>query len=396
MSRMDEEAAQRFASSLAHFTPGASHARTSGTPHDIDAVRADISAAAATEAFGRALTQALASYLNRPVRVSSDARASGARPREIVVYAAEAGATRWWVEFDARLVWSFADAMLGGNGVSERPKDIRRYEVLATRVASIFLTEISAIASFAPPLSVRIADDAWHHDAQIFGMCAVGADTFAWRAGVAWASGAEATEGKTESVRARSAIGAPYETDERTPSQEVGAALTPGERTGAALTPSERVGTALTAACSTLQGALRCAVSSGQPTVQEIDDAQLPPAALRLALTAGGPGGALVLSAPSAAVVALASGVAGVAAPEATESGPVVLAAAEAALRQLIREVADRLPRLTGVPQRIVHLASDAQLARARCVAADIELDVAGSAAVLNFIVPAWMTEAVW
>ncbi|HLJ83902.1 MAG TPA: hypothetical protein VKT51_07025 [Candidatus Eremiobacteraceae bacterium] len=373
MSRMDEDAAQRFASSLAHFTPESSRARTRGTPHDIDAVRADLSAAAATEAFGRALTQAVATYLNRPVRVSSDVRASGARPRDIVVYAADIGATRWWVEFDVRLVWSFADAMLGGNGAAERPKNAKRCEELAARVAAIFLAEISAIASFAPPLSVRIADDVWQHDAQIFGMCAVGADTFAWRAGVASASGVEAIETKDESFRARAPAEAPLETDERT--------------------RSERVGAALTAACSTLQGALRCAVSSGRPTVHEIDDAQLPPAALRLALTAGGPGGALVLSAPSAAVVALASGVAGVAAPEAAESGPVVLAAAEAALRQLIREVADRLPRLTGVPQRIVHLAPDAQLARARCVAANIELEVAGSAADLSFIVPAWMTE---
>ena len=151
---------------------------------------------------------------------------------------------------------------------------------------------------------------------------------------------------------------------------------------------------ALIAACSSLQGALRCSVSSGQPTVREIEDAQLPPASLRLALTAGGPG-ALVLSAPSETVVAFAAGVAGVPAPTTSGSGSIVLSAAEAVLRQLIREVADRLPRLTGVPQRIVHLASDAQLARARCVAAHIDVNVAGSDAVLNFIVPAWMTEAI-
>jgi hypothetical protein len=374
MSRMDDDAAQRFASSLAHFTPGSSQQRTRGAPHEIDAVRADLSAAAATEAFGRALTQALAAYLNRPVRVSAGLRASGARPREIVIYASDIGATRWWVEFDARLVWSMADAMLGGDGAAERPRAAQRCEELAARVAAIFLAEVTAAASFAPPVSARIVDDAWHQEAQIFGTCAVGADAFAWRAGVAAKSSAPSIQTEPEDPHAGAPADAPPETEKRTPSEYVGAALT--------------------AACSSLQGALRCAVSSGQPTVQEIDDAQLPPAALRLALTAGGPG-ALVLSAPGTAVAAFAACVAGVPAPATSEPGSVVLAAAEAALRQLIREVADRLPRLTGVPQRIVHLASDAQLARARCVAANIELNVAGSAADLNLIVPAWMTEAI-
>jgi hypothetical protein len=374
MSRMDDDAAQRFASSLAHFTPGSSAARTRGTPHDIDVVRADLRTAATTEAFGRALTQALAAYLNRPVRVSADVRTSGARPREIVIYAAEIGATRWWVEFDARLVWSIADAMLGGSGAAERPQDPDRFEQLATRVATIFLAEITAAASFAPPASARIVDDAWHEDAQIVGTCAVGADAFAWRAGIATTSSAPAIETKAETPHARASTDTPSEADERT--------------------ASERVGAALIAACSSVQGTLRCAVSSGQPAVQEIDDPQIPPAALRLALTAGGPG-ALVLSATRDAVVAFAAGVAGVPAPSSSESGSIVIAAAEAALRQLIREVADRLPRLTGVPQRIVHLASDAQLARARCIAANIELRVAGCAADLSFIVPAWMAEAI-
>jgi hypothetical protein len=374
MSRMDDDSARRFASSLAHFTPGSSPPRTRGTTHDIDAVRAELRAAAATEAFGRALTQALAAYLNRPVRVSADVRTIAARPREVVIYAAEIGTTRWWIDFDARLVWSIADAMLGGSGTAERPKDAERCEELATRVATIFLAEITAVASFAPPASARIVDEAWLEDAQIVGTCAVGADAFAWRAGVAETSVSATIESKPEMPHARATADAPTESDERT--------------------ASERVGAALVAACSSVRGTLRCAVSSGQPTVQEIDDAQLPAAALRLALTAGGPG-ALVLSAPRDAVAAFAAAVAGVPVPASWESGSIVLAAAEAALRQLIREVADRLPRLSGVPQRIVHLASDAQLARARCVAANIELNLAGSAAELNFIVPAWMTEAI-
>ena len=384
MSRMDDDAAQRFASSLAHFTPGSSRRPTRGTRHEIDAIRAELVAAGSTEAFGRALTQALAAYLNRPVRVSADVRTSGARPGDIVIYAAEIGAIRWWVEFDARLVWSIADAMLGGSGAAERPKDAKRCEELATKVAAIFLTEITAVASIAPPMSVRLVDEASQDhngpphvsdgDAQIIGTCAVGTDAFAWRAGVATTSSAPMTEIKTEMPPAPPSTEAPPESDQRT--------------------ASERVGAALIAACSSLQGALRCSVSSGQPTVRELEDAQMPPAALRLALTAGGPG-ALVLSAPSETVVAFAAGVAGVPAPATTGSGSIALAAAEAALRQLIREVADRLPRLTGVPQRIVHLASDAQLARARCVAANIELKVAGSDADLNFIVPAWMTEVI-
>ncbi len=370
MSRIDDEAVRRLSSALAQGEESAQAGEDDIAPEQIEEVRTALRAAAASEALGRSLTQSIAAYLNRPVRISSNTRDAQARPREIVTYVADAGAARWWVEFDARLAWSFADAMLGGPGNAERPKDPRRYEDLVTRVATLALREVAASVARPRPGAARPADDAWYDDAQIAGTCAVGPDAYSWRAGLAPVGRAAAPA--AASVRVADAAQA-FESS--------------------SITAQERVVAALSAACSSAYAAMHCSISSSQPTVLATDDARLPPAALRLALTAGG-SGALVLSVPNEAVAAFASGVAGVSVPESPEPTTIVVTAAEAALRQLIRDVADSLPRLTGIPQRIVHLASDAQLARTPCVAASIVLRVAGNSATLNLIVPVWMAES--
>src|SRR4029077_14874771 len=146
-------------------------------------------------------------------------------------------------------------------------------------------------------------------------------------------------------------------------------------------------------ACAAAQDVLRCAVAVSAPMVTEVDSPNLPEAALRLALTTGGQG-ALVVCAQRDAVVAFASGIVGARIPEAEETVAVVSAAAEAGLREIIAGIASRLSRLSGEPQRIVHLAPDAQLARTPHIAASVTLHVAGSAAGLRVLVPRWMIGA--
>jgi hypothetical protein len=338
---------------------------------EIEGLKSDLEKKADDEVFGRALTQSLAGYLNRPVRAvagGSSGVISGAWR-----YVAKSGPVQWWIEFEAPLAACLADAMLGGSGASAKSGAGRRARMLVAKIADVFLAALSAAVGSPRPLAATWTDEPLHAgDAQLAGRCAVTTEMYAWQAGVS-------ALGK--------ASGAMSPSRPTPPRQEPAASLTSEEAAIAHIRDT------IAAACAGLFEIMGCPVVIARPTIEEIDAPEVPEAAIRLALTTGGKG-ALVVCAQRDAVVAFATGVVGGQVPEADEIGSVVSAAAESVLREIIQRIAIRLGSIAGAPQRTVYIAGDAQLARTQHLSVAVTLHVAGSAANLRVLIPRWMAGA--
>jgi hypothetical protein len=150
---------------------------------------------------------------------------------------------------------------------------------------------------------------------------------------------------------------------------------------------------AIHAAFASLQDTLHAQVSAELRAIsvlaaEQADD--MPVAALRLALTAGG-NGALVASLDRDAAAGLAGGAASTSLPMSAAIGIVVLSAAEAALRDLLSALARGLPRIASEPHRIVRLPNEPLPAHAPHHCADVGLTAGGRTGAMRFLVPSWM-----
>jgi hypothetical protein len=371
VSRISDDELRRLTAALA-----APDARPSAGRRDaaesqrivVERMRSELAQRAGDEALGRDLTQSLAAYLNRPVRAVAGG-AAGTIPGAWR-YTADLGAIQWWIEFDAPLAASLADAMLGGSGAAAKSGAGRRARALVGKVADVFFHTLSSVVDAAAPgPAVWTATAARPSAAQIAGRCVVNAEPFAWQAGLS-----SVVEPEQVSTPAASP-----------PASDIVASAT---HEPALITD---VRTAIVAACADLAALPGGAVVVAHATVTELDAPEIPESAIRLAVTTGGTG-ALIFCAQRDAVLAFASGAVDTKIPESDEIGSVVCAAAEAVLREIIQGIASRLTAIAGVPQRTVPIAADAQLARTRHLAAAVTLHVAGSVANLYVLVPGWMT----
>jgi hypothetical protein len=371
MSRVSDDDLRRLASALSHPDASTRHEESGSQRAAIDHLKAELTQMAGDDALGRALTQLLAAYLNRPVRAVAGG-ASGAIPGAWR-YVAESGPVQWWIEFEAPLAASLADAMLGGAGTAAKAGAGRRTRSLVGKIADLFFDALSSAAGAPRPLTAVWTDEARHPGAaELAGRCAVTAEPFAWQAGV-------------------TAVG------EAAHQPEIGRRLQPRQ-----VSPSSAISepaviaeirATIVAACAGLSELLGCPVAVATPTVTELDAPDVSEAALRLALTTGGKG-SLIVCAQRDAVVAFASGAVGGQIPDAGDIGSVVCAAAEAVLREIIHRIAGRLTPISGAPQRTVFIAADAQLARTQHIEAAVTLRVAGNAANLRVLVPRWMASS--
>jgi len=374
VSRLGDDDLRRLAAALATPHAGSDSGlldESASTHAAIEGLKSDLEKKADDEVFGKALTQSLAAYLNRPVR----AVAGG--PSGVISgawrYVAKSGPLQWWIEFEAPLAACLADAMLGGSGNSAKSGAGRRARMLVGKVADVFLAALSAAVSSPRPLAAAWTDEPLHASgAQLAGRCAVTTELFAWQAGVAPLGMARDAAAPSRPAPMR---------QEPTVSQT-------GEEAAVA-----HIRDTIAAACAGLFEIMGCPVVIARPTVAEIEAPEVPEAAIRLALTTGGKG-ALVVCAQRDAVVAFATGVVGGQVPEANEIGGVVSAAAEAVLREIIQRIASRLGSIAGAPQRTVYIAGDAQLARTQHLSVAVTLHVAGSAANLRVLIPRWMAGA--
>jgi hypothetical protein len=332
--------------------------------------------AGATDSLGRALTIDLASYLNRPVRCSlSQTAAPIGDPWR---FESEAAGYSWWIEFDAGLGSAFADAMIGGDGTAAFGRG-RRARGLVKCVAGRMLRCIAAAAGVeAPPEPSFVAAKSGSAAALAGGSCAVASDRYGWQVGAVASEPAKSNE--TVSFAAASET-------RSIPDRQ------PRHAPNAAEDPASIVASVVDGLCAHLQRALHCEVSAQHPNVTDLADAELkelPPAALQLGLTAGG-NGALVASLDRDAVAGLAAGVGAAAMPATEMPGEVVVAAAEAIVRDALREIASRLPGINGGMRRIVRLADNSLPARTPHHAVNVRLSICGRPGALYLLVPSWM-----
>jgi hypothetical protein len=381
MARLTDDQSEKLAIALAADARGAASSDRSGdeSPTDEDKlcqVQSFFRDSAAADALGRALTIDLASYLNRPVRCSlSQTTAPIADPWR---FESEAAGFSWWIEFDAGLGSAFADAMIGGEGTAAFARG-RRARGLVKCVAGRMLRCIAGAAGVEPPsepsfVAVRSGSTA----ALAGGSCAVASDQHGWQVGAVAREPAKSNE--TVSLAAmRETRSIPDRQPRHVPS--------PVED------PASIVASVVAALCAHLQRALHCEVSAEHPSVTDLADAELkelPPAALQLGLTAGG-NGALVASLDRDAVAGLAAGVGAAAMPATEMPGDVVVAAAEAIVRDALREIAARLPGIDGGMRRIVRLADNSLPARTPHHAVNVRLSICGRSGALYLLVPSWM-----
>jgi hypothetical protein len=381
MARLTDDQSEKLAIALAaDVRAAASSDRSDGEPqtdeNKIGQVRSFFRDAAAADALGRALTIDLASYLNRPVRCSlSQTTAPIADPWR---FESEAAGFSWWIEFDAGLGSAFADAMIGGEGTAVFARG-RRARGLVKCVASRMLRCIAAAAGVESPSEPSfVAATSGDAVALAGGSCAVASDQYGWQVGAVASEPVKSAE--TVSLAAISETRSISDTQPRH-------APTPVED------PASIIATVVAALCAHLQRALRCEVSAQHPSVSDLADAELkelPPAALQLGLTAGG-NGALVASLDRDAVAGLAAGVGAAAMPATEMPGDVVVAAAEAIVRDALREIAARLPGINGGMRRIVRLADNSLPARTPHHAVNVRLSICGRPGALYLLVPSWM-----
>ncbi|HXW77050.1 MAG TPA: hypothetical protein VEJ20_06530, partial [Candidatus Eremiobacteraceae bacterium] len=322
------------------------------------------------DAFGRAMTLALAQYVRRPVRCSAGI---AAQPfPNAWRFTGRSASCAWWLELEADLVGAFADAMIGGDG-SHPLRQGRRVRSLGERIAGLMMRSIAEGAGVDAPARMHATKTAESSDFAIAGgRCAVATADYGWRAGAVLApSKPTAASGDDLHLRVQSprVLVAPGRNAESIVCESFRALV---ERM------QEKVGAEISTSSleiTTLDGA-------GQPA--------LPQAALRLALTAGG-SGAVVVVLDRGAVRAVAAAAAAAALPRESVPGRVIQSMAEAIVRDAVSEAAAHLPAIASDAHRIVSLADDPLPARAPHHCAQSRIASAGESGAMRLLVPSWM-----
>jgi len=354
--------------------------------------------------LGRTLTLDLASYLNRPVRCSLTQSASPVP--NAWRFEAVGPRFRWWLELDAGLACAFADAMIGGDGSGHMGRG-RRVRALAERVAMRMFAAIAAAAHIeAPQSATAIPPDAGPVVALAGGQCAVATERFAWQIGMR-VPAAIAVEEPLRDPPLLLNTGAPAAAAIKPAPVAAAGKSPPATATDsppAALLSSQAVAdtdavmrAALNAFRTHIEGVLRCRIAAAEPSISQLagaDVSTMPPRSLGLALTAGGDG-AVVVFLNGEAVAGLSSGAVGAPIPAADPPGEVVLAAAEAIVRDALADAARTLPGIATGVHRIVRLSDSSLPARTPHHAADVAITVGGRTGELQMLVPSWMLSQV-
>lgn len=353
--------------------------------------------ARALDELGRALTLDLAAYLNKPVRCSVGA--SSTQLAHAWHFQAVADGMRCWIDVDVDLAGAFADAMIGGNGVANIGRG-RRVRALAAIVVRRMFSTIARAAGVDPEnIVVEQRDPGVDVAAAFNGLCAVATTQHPWSFGFARAAGDRVPARSDPDAGRRDLLERPVELPSATSEHAPVLFSSPVKR----LTPLDMGSTASEAVLHAAIAALRSRLDevthahiadAASVAYIEHPDAEGPaaPWALALALTAAS-GGAIVAFVDVEAVLGLASATVGGGLTRSGDPGEVVLAAAEAIVRDAIGAMAKRMPIAAAETQRFVRLTDEPLPARTPHHA--IVLPLSGECAGrLRVLVPSWMLQA--
>ncbi len=333
--------------------------------------------------LGRSITLDLASYLNRPVRCS----VIKSTPLVTDVWRFEAAGPgfHWWLDFDVELACAFADAMIGGDGTGHMGHG-RRVRALVERVVMRMFGTIAGAARIEAPSKTSASPaDAGPVIVLAGGLCAVATDQFAWQIGMRVTAPIAHEALVREPPRLLNAVATSVATSEAHP-----AGPHPPQ---AAVDPDAVIRAAIDAFRAHLEEVLHCRIAATEPSISTLagtDVASMPRTSLGLALTAGGDG-ALVVFLNGDAIAGLSAGAVGAPIPMADPPGEVVLAAAEAIVRDALADAARRLPGIASDVHRIVRLTDNSLPARTPHHAVDVRFTVGGRSGALQMLVPSWM-----
>lgn len=344
----------------------------------VDQLRSLARDRARLDELGRTLTLDLAAYLRRPVRCSA-AHAAPAIPSAWRFGVKIRGGTVW-LDVDIALAAALGDAMIGGDGTAAIGRG-RRVRALASVAVRRMLDAVAAAASIElHGATETLAPDPAFGNPIAGGMCAVAVEEFPWALG-AFAESPALAERAPAPLADRAAVAA-------APSVP-----TPAAGAGVAHDPDAALAGAIDALNARLAELTHAKVAASAAKVERIDGAEVagpPSAALGLALSAGG-NGVVVAFADAAAVTGIAFAASGATPIDASRPGEVVVAAAEAVLRDALERAALRLPALGGEGHRVVRLSDDPLAARTPHHAVDVRLSIDGRSGTLRVLVPSWM-----
>jgi len=390
--RLTQEDATRLASALSGVADDVRSGRSSRERSGSEAAADDGSASRLRSVFadsqsldelGRKLTLDLASYLNRPVRCSLT------QPAGLVTdawrFEAAGSGFRWWLELDAGLACAFADAMIGGDGSGQMGRG-RRVRALAERVAMRMFASIAAAARIdAPQTATAMPADTGPIVALASGSCAVATEQFALQIGMR-APAPKAAEERTHEP--------PLLLTAAPPNAAAAEPRPPVSRPSNAAPDADAViRAALDAFRGHVERVLRCSIAATEPSISQragTHVASIPSRSLGLALTAGGDGAVVVLL-NGEAVAGLSSGAMGAPVPAADVPGEVVLAAAEAIVRDALGDAARVMPGIASGVHSIVRLSDSSLPARTPHHAVDVRITVGGRSGEIQLLVPSWM-----
>ena len=345
------------------------------------------------------MTLDLAAYLNKPVRCSLGA--SSTAVAHAWHFQALAGGMRCWIDVDVDLAVAFADAMIGGNGVANIGRG-KRVRALAAIVVRRMFSTIARAAGVDPEnIVVDQCDPGVDVATALSGLCAVATTQYPWSFGFVRAHGDRVPTTSDPDAGRRDVPERPVEMPSATYVEQApllfSSPVKPVAPLDTGATASEAVlHTAIAALRSRLDEVTHAQVAADAANVAYIEhpDAEAPaaPWALALALTAAS-GGAIVAFVDVEAVRCLASATVGGGFTRNGDPGEVVLAAAEAVVREAISAMAKRMPIASAEAQRFVRLSDEPLPARTPHHA--IVLPLSGECAGrLRVLVPSWMLQA--
>ncbi len=382
MARLSDAAAERLIASVGRAGPPPSERAESGSGGlDAAAALAErltefFRAPQAVDDLGRRLTLDLAAYLNRPVRCSANVPA--APVADAWRFEMRSGDNGWWLDIDVGLATAFADAMIGGDGAAALGRG-RRVRSLAETVALRIVATTASAAGMEPSDVVSIGDTgaAKPNDGEqlplVGGLCAVATDQYAWQLGIRTCAGARAEAQPPVPLSSASPVIA-YEP-----------VPAPAEQPRSL----EAIVAALRAR---LSDTAHAAVTARTEPV-ETDDPQIhvtQPVALGLAVTAGGTGAVIALL-DSDAVAGLAGAAAGSPVPPSEPAGDVIVAAAEAVMRDALSAAGRVLPGIASHAQRVVRLTDIPIPARLPHHVVEMHVDAGARSGGIRLLVPSWM-----
>ena len=397
MAKLSDADVKRFVTALEQGeseTPQeADFARSSGASQSVeDAAGATHVLTGSAELIGRAIEQALYSYLG--VELHCDASSDASLPVQPLWFETPAP-ERWVLGFDASLAAALSDLMLGGDGKAARPMQRSRAgALLAPLVSKLIAAAAGATSSATPATAKAMQDRVTGPQPLAGGTISGGSVAGAWSIGFVAEARAGAVTTRADSITTEPAtpveivhVHAARDEIQQTPSmpRERILAVRPAGDANAALVRAVQAGGAR------LGEITHCEATVEPAKVTLVESPSLARDDLKLALIAGGQG-SLVLSADREAMAVIAQAVTG-APVDAQEPGAVVVDAVETALRAAMRGFADLLPGLARGPQRFVRLTESAMPARSPhyAVVAPVRLDRA--TATLGWLVPTAMAE---